>query len=180
MDRYWIFLKNEEEREQLQEWFDRLHSDKGRGDRARLRRCESVNEVLMQTGFHRLCRRLPRIESFAVEGLALVAALLAWCEHSTDEGLAELLGRKKESSDSPLFSELRFQRLLAADDTDDFFHAMRRALVQAGKKSNPLVLADDILHWFDQQKHPDRYTGKRQWQFSQARPYFEQVFKYSN
>lgn len=174
MARYWVVL-NEEERQKVRQWHDWLLAEKQKGERARLRRCDTVSEVLFQTGFHRLCKTLPRLEVFAIEGLGLVAGLLSWCETSNEQELAERLGQKRTGSEQPLFSELRFQRLMAIDDSEEFYKAMRRAIVQVDKTCEPVMLSDSVLHWFSQNKHPEHYLGQRQWQYIQAKNYFKQI-----
>lgn len=166
-----IALKDDEQAT-ITKWFDWIQGEKQRGERARLRRCGTLEEVLLQKGFYRLCLPLPRLEKYSLTGLALVAGLLVWVKTPVDSPLSELLGK---GSDKPVFSELRFQRLLASDTSEDFFQSMRRATVQGGEKANPIELADEILHWYQQSQHPDWYRGKGQWQYRFAKPYYAQV-----
>ena len=166
-----VVLKDDEQ-EPLKKWFEWIHAEKQRGERARLRRCGTLYEVLRQRGFYRLCLPLPRLESYSLTGLALVAGLLVWVKTPVETTLPELLGK---GADKPVFSELRFQRLLASDNPEDFFQSMRRAIIQGGEKANPIELADEIFHWYQQTKHPDWYQGQRQWQYRFAKPYYAQV-----
>jgi CRISPR type I-E-associated protein CasB/Cse2 len=167
-----IVLKKEEEKEALRRWFVWIHGEKHRGECAHLRRCGSLNEVMTQAAFYRLCQPLPRLESFSLTGLALIAGLLVWVKSTVDAPLPELLGT---GIDKPTFSELRFQRLLASDNPEDFFQSMRRAIIQGGEKANPILLADEILHWHQQTIHPDWYKGSKQWQYRFAKPYYAQI-----
>ncbi|HBR96395.1 MAG TPA: type I-E CRISPR-associated protein Cse2/CasB [Gammaproteobacteria bacterium] len=161
----------QDEREAIQVWYDWLCKDKQRGHRARLKRCTTVKEILLQPGFYRLCQPLPRLEERWLEGLAMVAGLLAMVKTPVDLNLPSVLG---DGGDKPVFSELRFQKLLAARKPNDFFLAMRRAIVQAGEKSDPLSLADQVLHWYQQYRHPEWFTGQKQWQYRFAKPYYIQ------
>ncbi|WP_457673068.1 type I-E CRISPR-associated protein Cse2/CasB [Thiolapillus sp.] len=166
-------LKKNDEPKAVADWHGWIHHENQRGERARLRRCESLDEVLMQPAFFRLARVLPRLEPRGLTGLALVAGLLVWAEKTTETDLPVMLGKPKaKDSDTRLFSELRFQRLLASRDAEDFFQSMRRAIVQAGKQADPVALADAILHWEEQQRRPELHRGNRQWQYRMAKPYY--------
>ncbi len=167
-----LIVKKDDELKAIQKWFGWINDEKQRGERARLRRCSTLDEIMLQKGFYRLCLPLPRLEKYSLTGLALVAGLLAWIKTPVDLSLPELLGK---GSDKPAFSELRFQRLLASDTPDDFFQSMRRAIIQGGEKANITELADEILHWYQQSQHPDWYRGQRQWQYRFAKPYYAQI-----
>ena len=173
-----IHLKvlREEEPAALGTWHAWLHHESQRGERARLRRAASLDAVIVQHGFFDLARRLPRLETHLLDGLALVAGILSWVEVASAEPLAALLGRSKPGGDTPLFSELRFQRLLASDTHETFFQNLRRAVLQAGKTANPLLLADSILHWEQERRHPEweKFQGRGRWQYRQARAYYIQ------
>ncbi len=168
-----MILKDEQkELDAIRKWHDWIHAEKQRGDRARLRRCDSLQQVMMQPAFYRLARSLPRLETYALSGIVLLAGLLVWVESTSSQDLPLILGNPKPGSGTPLFSELRFQRLLASREPEDFFQSMRRAIVQAGKTADPILLADEILHWEAQQRQPNWYTGARQWQYRFAKPYY--------
>ncbi len=164
-----LFILKDEERQAIREWHTELHDENHRGDRARLRRCDKLDAVMLEPAYFQLCQNTKR----DAEGLALIAGLLAWVENPTDQPTAVLLGRPKPGGETPLFSELRFQRLLASNDADDFYQSMRRALMQLGKTADPIQLADEILHWHAQQRWPDSYRGARQWEYRMAQGYFE-------
>jgi len=164
-----LFILKDEERQAIREWHTELHDENHRGDRARLRRCDKLDAVMLEPAYFQLCQNTKR----DAEGLALIAGLLAWVENPTDQPTAVLLGRPKPGGETPLFSELRFQRLLASNDADDFYQSMRRALMQLGKTADPIQLADEILHWHAQQRWPDSYRGARQWEYRMAQGYYE-------
>ena len=163
-----IVLKDEDRQQAILEWHSQLHDASHRGDRARLRRCDKLDAVMLEPAYFRLCQKTKG----DAEGLGLVAGLLAWVENPSDQPTAVLLGHSKTGGDTPLFSELRFQRLLASDSPGEFFQSMRRAIMQLGKTANPIQLADEILHWHYQQRWPDSYQGTRQWQYRQAKRYY--------
>ena len=173
-EHYMIVLKSKDgksEPEAIQKWFDWLHDEGQRGERARLRRCESLDEILLQPAFYRLCLAVPRFQEHDLEGLATAAGLLAMVKNPTRESFPKLLGKGK---DKPALSELRFQRLLTADNPDDFFKTMRRALAHIDGKADPVELTDEVLHWYDQKHWPEHYRGEKQWRYRYAKRYYIQ------
>lgn len=168
----------EDEVKVVLDWYHWLHGEKQKGQRAQLKRCGSLGEVIIAPGFLRLNQRLPRLQQHDLIGIALVAGVLAVAKHDDAATLPTLLGRAKAGGDKPVFSELRFQRLLASDDENQLYQNMRRAVIQAGEKANPVALADSLLHWYREYRHPDWYTGNRQWQYHAAKSYYTEVFKY--
>lgn len=174
---YLVVLKDKEPQTVL-DWYHWLHNDKQKGVRARLKRCASLEEVIIEPGFLRLNQALPRLSRYNLMGIALIAAILAVAKIDVAPTLATLLGKAKEGSDKPMFSELRFQRLLASDSEEQFFQNIRRAVVLAGEKANPLLLADSLLHWHREQHNPDWFKGNRQWQYQTAKSYYTEVFIY--
>ncbi len=163
-----IILKDPDWQQAIRKWHSELHDKDHRGDRARLRRCDRIDAVMLEPACFRLCQKTKG----DTEGLALVAGLLTWVENLSDQPTALLLGRFKPGGDTPLFSELRFRRLLASSAPDDFYQGMRRAIMQLGKTADPIQLADEILHWHAQHKWPDNYQGIRQWRYRMARGYY--------
>ncbi|MBV1916045.1 MAG: type I-E CRISPR-associated protein Cse2/CasB [Pseudomonadales bacterium] len=174
---YLMVLKDKESQTIL-DWYHWLHEDKQKGARARLKRCTSLDEVIIERGFLRLNQALPRLNQYDLMGIALVAGALAVAKTNDGASLATLLGKAKEGSDNPVFSDLRFQRLLASDNEEQLFQNIRRAVIQAGEKANPLALADSLLHWHQEHRNPDWFKGNRQWQYQTAKTYYTEVFKY--
>lgn len=173
-----MMVLKEDETQTVLEWYRWLHGEKQKGIRARLKRCASLDEVITAQGFLRLNQMLPRLQQYDLIGIALVAGVLAIAKHEDAASLPALLGRAKEGGDKPVFSELRFQRLLASDDEEQLYQNMRRAVIQAGETANPLALADSLLHWYREHRHPDWFSGNRQWQYQVAKTYYTEVFKY--
>jgi len=170
---YCIILGDKESQQAITKWHAWLHNENRRGERARLRRCDGLEEIMLQPAFYRLCRE-PSLRKKPVDALALAAGLLAWVENSDERPTPVLLGHPKQpGEETPLLSELRFQHLLASHTAEDLFQNLRRAIVHVGKKANPVLLADEILHWQAQQKWPDSYRGARQWQYRMASGYYE-------
>lgn len=164
-----LTILKEKEQNAILEWHSELHDKSRRGDRACLRRCDKLDAVMLHPAYFRLCQKTKGDP----EALALVAGLLAWVENTSDQPTAILLGRNRPGSTTPLFSELRFQRLLASKTPADFYQSIRRAVIQLGKTAAPLQLADELLHWYAQYRWPDSYKGAQQWQYRMARAYYE-------
>ena len=129
----------------------------GRADRARLRRCENVEELLSNSATLLFARRLIALgggskvfsdESKTYEQLAWVAGALALVKEDPhdDRTLAFRLG-KALGGERPAMSELRFQSLQAATTTEDYFLQIRRAIQLADKKTDVARLADDLFAW---------------------------------
>ena len=187
----------EDETQVVLDWHRWLHGEKQKGIRAQLKRCSSLDDVITAQGFLRLNQMLPRLQKIDPIVVALISGVLAVIRES--EGiqnienddfhkrpeLLELLGNAKEGGDRPVFSELRFQRLLAADDEEQLYRHMRRAVAQAGdKKPNPVALANNLIHrfqeyhWGREHCYPDWYRGSLLWQYHAAKSYYTEVFKY--
>ena len=129
----------------------------GRADRARLRRCENVEELLSNSATLLFARRLIALgggskvfsdESKTYEQLAWAAGALALVKEDPhdDRTLAFRLG-KALGGERPAMSELRFQSLQAATTTEDYFLQIRRAIQLADKKTDVARLADDLFAW---------------------------------
>lgn len=69
---------------ELTEWWHQLQDD--RGARAELRRCKSVDEVVMTAAFQRLCFRMHPAFEKQPDRLAAIAGLLSHIER-TEPGL---------------------------------------------------------------------------------------------
>jgi len=159
-----------EEQKTLQRWQRWL--DDNRGDRARLRRAERPEDILLTDAFFHFLEKMPgdwreRVPMFTS---AAVAGLLSHVKEDSQilsevfppkdkkkskkmasfaEQLAGPSKRKK-----PLMSELRFQQLQKSRTTDDFYRRVLRAIRLLDGKVNIPSLANDIIHWhweFDNQ-----------------------------
>lgn len=102
-----------------------------RGMRAALRRAASVGEIVAQPAVVRLfdalgqSRVIRDSSSHALQQTALAAALVARVRDATR---GRHLGAALGAGDPPALSEMRLQRLLAAEDVDELLTLMRRAL----------------------------------------------------
>lgn len=139
--------------ELLQKWWQELQERTG--DRAELRRAESIADVILMPVFQRACVRFQPFfndEENWEPRLAAVLGLLAHVRHANPEQSLAL----QMAGNPPVISELRFRRLLQRDRAD-LYLAMIRALRMLGNKANLHDLAASIYFWGD--------DVKRRWAF---------------
>jgi CRISPR system Cascade subunit CasB len=157
------FLEDVETQSKLVSWWESL--EKNRGDRARLRRAESPEDVLLTEPFFRFLRQMPEEWAAPVTLLtsAMVAATLAHVKKPFEgKTFAAQLATSKAGSDKPRMSELRFQQLQKSRDPEEFFRRVVRAVKLAESNVNICSLADSILHWMDEYRRGvDREPQKR-------------------
>ncbi|WP_367027379.1 type I-E CRISPR-associated protein Cse2/CasB [Methylococcus sp. ANG] len=172
---HYAVLNDETEHRRLFGWWKSLEDN--RGERAELRRCATPEEVLPAKAFHRLCRILPQWEQQDLLALAVVAGVLAHVENAGGGSFARQLGTPREDGDKALFSELRFQQLLAAHDHGEFFQRLRRAVQQADRKADIHCLADGILHWARDRADATAAQPSQRFRYTWARDYFQPTLK---
>jgi CRISPR system Cascade subunit CasB len=134
----------------------------GRGDRAQLKRCTSIEELETESAANLLVTHLsqdawvkhPRLKPWLKEhdygALFLIAGVLTHVKNNSGNGksLAWRVGNANISKGTPVpMSELRFRRLLRARDIEDFYRQVRRAVQLANGDVDAAVLADDLLAW---------------------------------
>jgi CRISPR system Cascade subunit CasB len=160
---------------QLADWWLRLSKDSA--NRAELKRCESVTEVMLTPAFQQLCRQLkPQMPEGNrwQEKLAIVAGLAAHLDrHSSEQvlqnqgdNLAALVKQLASDKDGrlsarsghrPVVSELRFRRLIQRE-ADDLYTPLIRIIRMLGGKANLFGLAESIFYWGD--------AVKKRWAFA--------------
>lgn len=146
------FRKEHVAGEILASWWEGLKQDTG--GRARLRRCKSPEEVMLEPAFHRLLNRMRTIlehdEMFTQESsitrLAAVAGLLSHITENEGRALAEHMAESKGSR--PLYSSLRFRRLLQ-EPFEELYPAMIRVIRQLNKTASLNDLAESVYYWGD-------------------------------
>ncbi|MCP4115901.1 MAG: type I-E CRISPR-associated protein Cse2/CasB [Desulfobacteraceae bacterium] len=143
----------EGQRDAVWEWWKLLQNRKlsvQRAHRARLRRCHSPDQVMLERGFHELLRDYVSWPAYQIRGVAMVAGLLAHAKES-DSPKGELFGRQlarsKKGSDTPVLSELRFNQLQKARQPEDIYRLLRRIILLLDREVNVLSLAEFILAW---------------------------------
>lgn len=129
----------------------------GRGERARLRRCADLEDLLNEPAtlplIDQLIARngeqgaLPD-EPLTYQRMAWVAGVLALVKSDLRDGrsLAWHLGHGV-AADQPVMSELRFRCLQRSSKIDELFLQWRRAVQLADGKVDVAQLADDLLSW---------------------------------
>ena len=136
----------------LAEWWEGLQHDNG--GRARLRRCKSPGEVMLEPAFHQLLKRLAaltekkgdKLGDHDIHRLSIIAGLLAHVNSGSSRKLAEHMAELKGGR--PLVSSLRFRRLLR-EPLDGLFPVMIRVIRQLEKSANISDLAESIYYWGD-------------------------------
>lgn len=157
----------------VHEFHKSLNDD--RAARAVLRRANSLTEVVFVPAYHRFLHDFADAyaaqcgEAGQVWGdmrrlrLAAIAGLLSHVR--TEERLtkafrqtvAAQMARSKRETDAPVVSDLRFRRLLQADDVESLYPMLRRVLALMDGRIDPYLLADDLWHWGDRRR--------RQWAY---------------
>lgn len=153
-DRTQYRFLNELARENLRSWWASL--EKNRGDRARLRRAETPDDVLLMEPFFRFLQQMP--EEWAnpqrVLSSTMVAAAFAHVRTiDGNESFATQLAQPKQGFAKARMSELRFQQLQKSRDPEEFFRRLLRAIHLIENRVNILSLAESILHWMDEHRH---------------------------
>jgi len=172
------FLDDPAARDKLLEWWNWL--DENRGERARLRRAESPEDVLLTGAFSRFLTEMPDAwaEPKHLPASALVAAILAHVKGKADaSSFSAQLATPKDGGDKPRMSELRFQQLQKSHDPTEFFRRLLRAVRMLDGNVNILSLVEDTLHWMHEyRKGVDRLPQDRL-AFSWANDYYRTLLK---
>lgn len=151
----------------LHDWWRELRDNKG--DRAELRRCETVIDVVATPAYHLIYRRLLHAGLPPVEHerdyngrLPVIIALVAHIKEKDGlpkaMPLAKAMSARPEGSDRPKVSPLRFRRLLELETPDDLLAGMRRVLPLIEGDVQPRVLAQDLYWWGDKVKRRWAYV----------------------
>ena len=136
-------------------WWREMQPDpaKGRpGDRAalaRLRRCATVAEAMLDPATIALFRRCGATGPDDLPVIGLAAAVLA---HLRQDQPAQRVARQigpepPEKPETALLKPLRFRRLMEATTDDERLTAFRRLIALAGGALNLTDLADALLNW---------------------------------
>jgi CRISPR system Cascade subunit CasB len=124
------------------------------GALARLRRSATPGEALAERATIALCRELGcRADDNIVESVAVLAIVLAHVrEDRRGQKLGQCLGPNSENGDTPLLSELRLRRLLAARDGAELLRGFREVVALLGDRAPVLDLATLMLGWLDDER----------------------------
>ncbi|CAG0976099.1 hypothetical protein ANRL3_01817 [Anaerolineae bacterium] len=167
---------------QLQAWHRWL--DDNRGDRARLRRAESPEDILLTDAFFHFLEWMERVpewsETTPMLAKACIAGALAHVKTNKQSpsriynskndsvvskksaSFAEQLATPPEGKSKAPMSELRFQQLQKSPTVDDFYRRIIRAIRLLDGSVNIVSLANDIAHWHREFNTPlGRHPAKR-------------------
>jgi len=176
------------ESKELQKWHAWL--DDNRGDRARLRRAENAEDILLTDAFfhflHRMDQATPNwSQSTPMLTSACIAGALAHVKADKQmpsklfggekkvkgkdaeapkkmAGFAEQLATPQEGKSKAPMSELRFQQLQKSPTVDDFYRRIIRAIRLLDGNVNLVSLANDIIQWHQEFNKPiGREPAKR-------------------
>ncbi|MDX1755917.1 MAG: type I-E CRISPR-associated protein Cse2/CasB [Marinobacter sp.] len=193
---YYQVLRDESQQRRVLTWWARLHNQSSLlqqmfGDgapplppaqRAQLRRCHTVDDVLMTEGFRNLW--------FAVgEDLHVTEAdMLAWGmvagalaevrQHDASASFAAAMGEQKDKTGKPYISELRFAQLQKSDGVDTFLRRCRRSIALLGKRAHVTSLADGILHWATEHQGSASSSANQRLAVRWATDYFTALTQY--
>jgi len=142
------------------EWWRDLQPDPARGrpgDRAalaRLRRCASIGEAMLEPATIALFRRCGATGPADLPAIALAAAVLAHVrEDASGLSVARQLGPDQpDKPETAKLKPLRFRRVMEAATPDERLIALRRLVALAGGSLNQRDLADALLDWSDNRR----------------------------
>lgn len=137
--------------EALVAWWRALQPEEGGGDRAvraRLRRCASVAELMLEPDTMALFRRMGGRE-VELPTMALAAGVMVTLRSDApNEPVARQVGPSNpEAPETALLKPLRFRRLMEAEEDDERLLAFRRLVLLADGRLNAHDLADALLNW---------------------------------
>ena len=158
-------------------WFNSLQSGNP-GARARLRRCRSSVDALLEPAAIRLAQRIgvlsekSRHDDARLHAALDLARVLAHVKtHDGNQrvmrsaGWRSFPGDRKESDageDRPILSQVRFRRLISTERGEPLIAAFVRLVRQLDGAVNVTELAKDFLDW----SHPERALQvRRKWAF---------------
>ena len=146
---YLRFDKESPETEALKSWWHWL--DDNRGERAILRRCGTLTDVVFAPAYHRLWSAVSRFGFVDDDGLALVAGLAARIKEDIGSGsIAEQMATAKSGGNAKArVSGLRFRRLLKVKERADLFSTITRVIALLGGSVNMQSLAQGVYFWND-------------------------------
>ena len=186
MNPYYFF--EYEDIQAIQRWHKWL--DDNRGDRARLRRAESPEDILLTEAFFHFLQQMPDTNTWR-ENLATSACIAGALsqvkndrqtnsriynkkdsEHKVMASFAEQLATPLEGKGKAPMSELRFQQLQKSTSSDDFYRRIIRAIQLLKGQVNIISLAHDIIHWHKEFAHPASHIPANRLAVRWATDYF--------
>lgn len=133
--------------------------EQNRGERAALRRCRNLTEVVFVPSFHHLLHSLSQHGKVDTERLAIVAGLGARVKgYSPGVEISVQMAQAKPGGSSAVISGLRFRRLLKIQSREELFLALARVIALLGGTVDLVSLAKSAYEW-------NEWTRK-QWAFN--------------
>lgn len=153
------------------------------GSRARIRRAQNLQEIAMLPAFHTLYHSISQSHPAhntdeALDAWLLTTALIAEVKnHIPNAGnslndLPYAAGCVPADSDKPTISPARFQQLLKSASPEEFLTRMRRIIQHAGAQLDVIKLAQDVLQWHHEHRHPDRKAPSKRLTVKWASRYY--------
>lgn len=197
----YFYALNKNEAFELRRWWQRLALDEPalkrhtnqppfpRGLRAALRRCDTIESVLLTEAFRhlwfaleaRVWKEAPtdspnRQRDQRLEVWAVIAAVVSELRAETfDISLGKRLGESRpNTADTPRMSDLRFQQLLDCHTPEELIRRFRRALKLADNAGVSVVrLADNVALWHREQRGQYRPETTERFAFVMSDGYFK-------
>lgn len=142
---------------QVVKWWSMIQGPRLNGERAMLKRCKSPDEVALQSIYYTLLEsvlELEEVEMFRgviTTRLPLIVGVLVHVEQDTPGcPVAKAMGMKKQGSDRPVLSDLRFRRILRTEDSSELYISMIRIIKMLGNKADVKDLIQSLYFWNDQ------------------------------
>lgn len=152
---YLRFDKDSPEYQSLALWWRDL--DNNRGERAVLRRCRELTDVVFSSAYHRVRLAVSNFGYVDDDGLALVVGLTARVKDDVPtSSIADQMATGKADG-SARVSGLRFRRLLKAKEREELFISMTRIIALLGGAVSLQSLAQSVYFWNDR--------TRKQWAF---------------
>lgn len=155
--RFYELYNHEDLIPKLYGWWNNLHgnikSKDGKslpsksGIRAQLARCSSPEEVALYPEVYNV-NQFFKDEKISFETVATITGLLACITKNTGKnvGIIKKLATPKDG-DRPVFSEMRFRKLMNSSNWEEFYTNLRRAIGILDNNVNPLSVADIVILW---------------------------------
>lgn len=120
--------------------------------KAQLKRCDSINAIMLTEGFRSLWLSLPQeiidsTKTSEIECWATLAGVLVHVKTDSKRKFAQVAGSKGDG-DKSVVSELRFAQLQEAKNPDEFLRRLRRILQQVKNEASVIALIKDVRQWF--------------------------------
>lgn len=165
-------------------WIHELDSPHkgGRADRARLRRANSPDDLMLSDAFFRFLRFPGMPDAVLHEqnwlAMAIIAGALAHTnpgregKRHNDKSFAAQLATPLEPGGKAPMSELRFSQLQKSRNHEEFYRRLVRAVQLIKGNVNVMSLADSVQRWCHEQRFGVDRTPMKRLAVNWAKEYF--------